>query len=81
MTESGGKQLREPDSFWHRRHPGIRYIYSAAAIIGGIILAVRWSSRLGDSAGSTWLFIGALALIVLGLASIPIYRWMDKRRL
>lgn len=81
MTEQGGEQPREPDSFWHRRRTGIRYIYSVAAIIVGTVLAVRWMSRLGHGADGTLLFLGALALIILGLVSIPIYRWMDKRGL
>jgi hypothetical protein len=81
MTGTGGSQRPEPDSSWHRRRPGIRYLYSVAAIIGGIILAIRWISQPGDATARAWLFVGAVTLTLLGLVSIPICRWMDKRRL
>lgn len=81
MTKLNDGQPQEPQSFWHRRRPGIRYVYSAAGIVGGVVLAVRAANGLGDGAEGTWLFVGAMALIVLGIASIPVYRWMDKRRL
>ncbi|BDZ47607.1 hypothetical protein [Naasia aerilata] len=76
MSRPDSDRPRDEESFWHRRRPGIRYVYSAAAILGGIMLAVRFASG-----GSTWAFVAALVVIALGAISIPVYRWMDKRRL
>lgn len=78
MSEPEGKDRSEPSSFWHRRRPGIRYIYSFAAIIGGIVLAVRYA---GGSPESNGIFIGALFVVGVGIISIPVFWWMDKRRL
>jgi drug/metabolite transporter (DMT)-like permease len=77
MSRPESPRSREQESFWHRRRPGIRYIYSAAAIVGGIVLAVRFADGAGDSP----FFIAALLVIALGIISIPVYLWMDKRRL
>ena len=76
MTEPTDDNERRAESVSHKRLPGIRFIYPAAAIPGGIILAVRYSG-----VASTGLFIAALSLVALGTASIPVFRWMDKRGL
>jgi len=65
----------------HRRRPGIRFFYSVAAIVGGVLLAIGSAGDAGSGAAGSWLFAGALALIVLGVISIPVFLWMDKRRL
>ncbi|MFD1713000.1 hypothetical protein ACFSBZ_00800 [Amnibacterium flavum] len=69
----------ERTPFWHRRRPGYRFVLSAAAVIGGTVLAVRSVGRVGESTESTWVFVGALVLVVLGLVSIPVYLWMGRR--
>ena len=76
MTRPRSDRPNGSTSFWHKRRPGIRYVFSAAAIIGGVVLALRFAG--GDDA---WLVPVALGLVVLGLVSIPVYRWMDKRGL
>jgi drug/metabolite transporter (DMT)-like permease len=81
MSEPDSRRPQEPESVWHRRIPGIRYISSAAAIVGGVILAIRSVNGLGEGPEGTWLFVGGLGLVVLGLISIPVIRWMDKRGL
>jgi hypothetical protein len=81
MSEPDAQPPREPESVWHRRIPGIRYISSAGAIVGGAILAVRAANGFGAGTEGMWLFIGGLALVLLGLLSIPVVRWMEKRRL
>ncbi|MFG6444494.1 hypothetical protein ACFXQA_04395 [Microbacterium sp. P07] len=81
MSEPNDPAPREPESVWHRRIPGIRYISSVGAIVGGVILAVRSANGWGEGSESTWLFVGGLALVLLGLVSIPVARWMEKRRL
>jgi drug/metabolite transporter (DMT)-like permease len=72
---------RDAESFWHRRRPGIRYLYSIAASVGGIVFIIRHVvAPSGDGGGSGLLAVG-VALLVLGASSIPIYRWMDQRKL
>jgi hypothetical protein len=72
---------REPESPLHRRRPGIRLIYSAIAIVGGVILALPFAGGATGDSGSTPVFIGALVVIGLGLISIPAFLWMDRRGL
>jgi drug/metabolite transporter (DMT)-like permease len=81
VAEPNSEDRREQDSFWHRRRPGIRYAYSAAALVAGVALLFRYAITQGGSGGATWLLVGGLALLVVGAVSIPVYNWMDKRRL
>ncbi|WP_072312817.1 hypothetical protein [Agrococcus sp. Marseille-P2731] len=77
MTQHAGDE--DPGSFWHRRRHGIRYLYSAAAAAGGILLAVRYASS--DGPDGEWMLVCALVLIGLGVVSVPLFWWMDKRGL
>ena len=81
MTDPDDDRPHGQRSFWHRRRPGIRLIYSAAAIVGGAVLAVRYAGGIGENTESTWIFIAGVAIVILGLISIPVFRWMDRRRL
>lgn len=81
MTEPDGYHPKETGSFWHRRRSGLRYLYSAAAIVGGVVFVFRFARALDGSSDATWGLVAGIALIVLGLLSIPVYSWMDKRRL
>jgi hypothetical protein len=81
MTEPHRPDRREPDSFWHRRRPGLRYIYSVAAIAGGLVLLIRYANEQDGSSEGSWLLVTGVGLLALGAVSIPIYAWMDKRKL
>lgn len=80
VSEPGDPPPNDPGSAWHRRIPGIRYVSSAAAIIGGVVVTVRALAGWGEDQEGACLVAAGIALILLGLASIPVFRWMDKRR-
>ena len=80
MTEHSDDDEATRQSIWHRRFPSIRFINSGMAIVGGVIIAVRFSGAIGGG-GTPWLFIGGWVLAALGVVSIPVFRWMGKRGL
>jgi hypothetical protein len=61
----------------HRRRPGTRYISSVACLVAGVGLLIIFATAPAE----TWRLAGGVVLVVLGLVSIPVYAWMDRRRL
>jgi hypothetical protein len=77
VTDPSDQPTRRSDSFWHQRRPGLRYIFSVAALIGGIVSIARFAVMPDES----WRLVSGIVVIALGLLSIPVYAWMDRRRL
>lgn len=77
VTDSGDRSSDDSVSIWHRRIPGIRYISSVACLVGGVGLLILFATATDEM----WRLVGGLILLVLGIVSIPIVAWMERRRI